>query len=228
MIIPSIDIEGDRAVKRVQGRRGEYVFVGDPLELALRFSKAPLVHVVDLDGAEAGRPVNVETVEAVAKAIGGRCQVGGGLRDEASIGWALGICKYAVVGTLPFKDPALFRRVAALHRSHLVASLDYRRGVVLVDGWRSEGAPLSQAVEQLRRLGPLGGLVVTAVEVEGTGAGVALEVATSALREVAERLYYAGGIKDCRDVEKALKAGFDGVIVGYALYRGDLKECLSF
>jgi len=227
MIIPSIDIEGGRAVKRVQGRRGEYVFVGDPLELASRFSKAPLVHVVDLDGAEAGRPVNVRTIEAVAKALGGRCQVGGGLRDEASIGWALGICKYAVVGTLPFKNPALFQRVAALYRSRLVASLDYRRDVVLVDGWRSEGAPLGQAVEHLRRLGPFGGLVVTAVEVEGTGAGVALEVAASALREVAERLYYAGGVKNCRDVEKVLKAGFDGVIVGYALYRGDLKECLS-
>jgi phosphoribosylformimino-5-aminoimidazole carboxamide ribotide isomerase len=228
MIIPSIDIEGGRAVKRVLGRRGEYVYVGDPLALAERFKKAPFVHVVDLDGAEAGRPVNVSVVEKVAEILGGRCQLGGGLRSEEAVKWALSICQVAVVGTMPFKQPELFRVVAAKYGSRLAASLDIRRGRVAVEGWREALAPVEEALEVLRQAGRLAALIVTAVDVEGTGAGFRPAVDTAPLREVAERVYYAGGVRTCDDVEAALRAGFDGVIVGYALYRGDLKKCVDF
>jgi phosphoribosylformimino-5-aminoimidazole carboxamide ribotide isomerase len=150
MIIPSIDIEGGRAVKRVLGKRGEYVYVGDPLALAERFKKAPFVHVVDLDGAEAGTPVNVSVVEKVAEILGGRCQLGGGLRSEEAVKWALSICQVAVVGTMPFKQPELFRVVAAKYGSRLAASLDIRRGRVAVEGWREASAPVEEALEVSR------------------------------------------------------------------------------
>ncbi|MEZ0318475.1 MAG: HisA/HisF-related TIM barrel protein [Pyrobaculum sp.] len=228
MIIPSIDIEGGRAVKRVQGRRGEYVFVGDPLELAKRFSKAPLVHVVDLDGAEAGMPVNKEAAAAVAAELGGRCQLGGGLRSVKWIEWALTHCAYAVVGSLPFKSPAVFKQAVEKYRERLVVSVDYKGGVVVVDGWRSGAVRVEEAVRLLKEAAPLGGLVVTSVDVEGTGAGAFVKVSVSALREVARRVLYAGGVRDCRHVEDVLKAGFDGVIVGYALYKGDLRDCADW
>jgi len=228
MIIPSIDIEGGRAVKRVLGKRGEYVFVGDPLVLAERFKKAPLVHVVDLDGAEAGLPVNVAAVEKVAEVLGGRCQLGGGLRSEEAVGWALSLCQVAVVGTLPFRQPDVFRDIAGKYRSRLAASLDIKGGRVVVEGWREAAASVEEAVAALSRFGRLAAVIVTAVDVEGTGAGFRLGINTAPLREVADRLYYAGGVKSCGDVEAALQAGFDGVIVGYALYRGDLRGCLDF
>ncbi|ACB39113.1 1-(5-phosphoribosyl)-5-[(5-phosphoribosylamino)methylideneamino] imidazole-4-carboxamide isomerase [Pyrobaculum neutrophilum] len=228
MIIPSIDIEGGRAVKRVQGRRGEYIFVGDPLELARRFSRADLVHVVDLDGAEAGRPVNTSIVEKVARELGGRCQLGGGLRSAEAVEWALSLCRYAVVGSMPFKNPSLFASVAARYRSRLVVSLDVRGGFVVTDGWTKAAATPEEAAAAIKPHGPLAALVITSVDVEGTGAGFRLPVDLAKLRDVAARLYYAGGVNSCVDVEKALKAGFDGVIVGYALYRGDLKNCAGF
>ena len=227
MIIPSIDIEGGRAVKRVMGRRGHYVFVGDPIALAERFKKASLVHVVDLDGAEAGKPVNVAVVEKVAEVLGGRCQLGGGIRSEEVLRWALSICQVAVVGTMPFKQPELFQMLAAKYGDRLAASLDVRQGRVAVEGWREAAASVEEALNILRRFGKLAAVIVTAVDVEGTGAGfVGFDVAP--LRDVAERIYYAGGIKSCRDVQTALNAGFDGVIVGYALYRGDLRNCADF
>ncbi len=228
MIIPSIDIEGGRAVKRVLGKRGEYIFVGDPLALAERFRKAPLVHVVDLDGAEAGRPVNVSMVEKVAGVLGGRCQLGGGIRSEEALRWALSVCQTAVVGTMPFKQPELFRELAAKYRHRLAVSLDVRQGRVAVEGWRKTAVAVEEALEALRSFGRLAALVVTAVDVEGTGAGFKLSFDVTQLRDAAERIYYAGGIRDCNDVQAALRAGFDGVIVGYALYRGDLRECADF
>ena len=227
MIIPSIDIEGGRAVKRVMGRRGHYVFVGDPIALAERFKKAPLIHVVDLDGAETGRLVNVAVVEKVAEVLGGRCQLGGGIRSEEALRWALSICQVAVVGTMPFKQPELFQMLAAKYGDRLAASLDVRQGRVAVEGWREAAASVEEALNILRRFGKLAAVIVTAVDVEGTGVGfVGFDVAP--LRDVAERIYYAGGIKSCRDVQTALNAGFDGVIVGYALYRGDLRNCADF
>ncbi|MFN3804462.1 MAG: 1-(5-phosphoribosyl)-5-[(5-phosphoribosylamino)methylideneamino] imidazole-4-carboxamide isomerase [Pyrobaculum sp.] len=225
MIIPSIDLEGGRAVKRVQGRRGQYVYVGNPLELAERFKKAPLVHIVDLDGAEAGRPVNIEAAGQVAAALGGRCQLGGGLRDVEAVGWALSHCQYAVVGSLPFKNPQAFREAAGQFGERLVVSIDYGWGHVLTEGWTRQAAGLPQAVSLLRRHAPYAALVVTAVEVEGTGGGVKLDIDVAMLKTLAKRLYYAGGVKTCGDVETALAAGFDGVIVGYALYKGDLTRC---
>ncbi|MEM1837570.1 MAG: HisA/HisF-related TIM barrel protein [Pyrobaculum sp.] len=226
MIIPSIDIEGGRAVKRILGERGRYIYTGDPLELAKKFRKAPLVHVVDLDGAEAGRPVNIGVVQSVAALLEGRCQLGGGLRSVEWIEWALSICKYAVVGSLPFKSPGVFKEAVERFGKRLVVSLDVKGGRAVVSGWREASATVTDAVEILKRHAPYAALVVTVVEVEGTGGGVA-EVDTKPLRDLADRLYYAGGVKDCRDVEKALALGFDGVIVGYALYKGDLSQCVK-
>ncbi|MGC9050524.1 HisA/HisF-related TIM barrel protein [Pyrobaculum sp.] len=228
MIIPSIDIEGGRAVKRVKGERGRYIFQGDPVELAHRFSPAPLVHVVDLDGAEAGRPVNTAVIKRVAEILGGRCQLGGGLRSREAVEEALALCKYAVVGSLPFKNWDLFTEIAGLYRQRLAVSIDYGGGHVLTSGWLERALPLEEAVRLLAEAGPYAAVVVTAVEVEGTGGGVKADIDVGRLRRVAERVYYAGGVKNCRDAETARRLGFDGVIVGYALYAGDLKECVEW
>ncbi|RFA98496.1 HisA/HisF-related TIM barrel protein [Pyrobaculum aerophilum] len=228
MIIPSIDIEGGRAVKRIRGQRGNYIFQGDPLELAARFRKAPLVHVVDLDGAEAGGLVNISVISKIAEILEGRCELGGGLRSLEAVERALSLCQYAVVGSLPFKNWPLFRRAAELYRDRLAVSLDYRGGEVLVGGWREKAASIAEAVRRLEEAGPYAAVIVTSVEVEGTGGGVKADIDVKSLKRIARRVFYAGGVRDCNDVEKAYALGFDGVIVGYALYAGDLKKCANW
>ncbi len=225
MIIPSIDLESGKAVKRIQGRRGHYVFIGDPMELAEKFKKAPLVHIVDLDGAEAGKPINREVIQQIASALDGRCQLGGGLRDLESVKWALSHCNYAVVGSMPFKTPHVFNQIAASFADKLAISIDHGWGRVLTEGWREATAPLEKAIETLRQHAPYAAIIVTSVEVEGTGSGVKIDIDVNALKKLAKKLYYAGGIKTCQDIETALAAGFHGVIVGYALYKGDLTQC---
>ncbi|MEL9991723.1 MAG: 1-(5-phosphoribosyl)-5-[(5-phosphoribosylamino)methylideneamino] imidazole-4-carboxamide isomerase [Thermoproteus sp.] len=225
LVIPSIDLEGGRAVKRIRGERGKYVFVGDPLELARRFSKAPLVHIVDLDGAETGTLANIDTAYSISKELEGRCQLGGGLRSLESIGRALEVCDYAVVSTLPFTDWALFKEALRLYGS-LVVSLDVLNGYVMGGGWTKRLLKFDEAVERLRGL-DLPAVIYTSINVEGTGAGPLFE-SVKALRDVADRVYYAGGVSNCSHLDVLKDAGFDGVVVGYALYRGDLSCVKDF
>lgn len=221
MVIPSIDLEGGRAVKRIRGVRGRYVFVGDPLELAERFKEAPLVHIVDLDGAEAGRPVNAEVVRAIRARLNGECELGGGLRGLDAIAQALSLCEYAVVGTLPFTNPAEFERARDEFGDRLVVSVDVRSGLVVGSGWAQPLASVEEAVALLSRARPAA-VIYTAVDVEGTGLGPSLKYA-ELLRRAAKRIFYAGGIANCDHLMAVKAAGFDGAIVGYALYKGDLS-----
>ena len=221
LVIPSIDLEDGKAVKRVRGRRGEYVFVGDPLELARRFSRAPLVHIVDLDGAERGAPANLDVVAAISEALEGACQLGGGLRSYEHVSKALELCDYAVVGTLPFREPRSFEDLARRFPGKLVVSLDVLGGWVMGDGWRTRLMRLEEAIELLERF-DLAAVIYTSIDVEGTGAGP-LAIDAGLLKRVAKRAYYAGGISGCGHLDIIKRAGFDGAIVGYALYRGDLS-----
>lgn len=221
LVIPSIDLEGGRAVKRIRGIRGQYLFVGDPLELARRFSAAPLVHIVDLDGAEAGRPMHVELARRLRAELKS-CQLGGGLRSLEAIEAALSACDYAVVGTLPFVDRALFLDAAEKFGDRLVVSLDVKGNYVMGAGWRVPLMELDAAARLLAELRPAGA-VYTAIDVEGTGMGVVLPKHVGLLREAARRLYYAGGVANCGHLRTLMEAGFDGAVVGYALYRADLS-----
>ncbi|MEZ0249308.1 MAG: 1-(5-phosphoribosyl)-5-[(5-phosphoribosylamino)methylideneamino] imidazole-4-carboxamide isomerase [Thermoproteus sp.] len=225
LIIPSIDLEGGKAVKRVRGERGKYVFMGDPLELARRFSKAPLVHIVDLDGAETGALINIDIALSISKELEGLCQLGGGLRSLESIGRALDACDYAVVSTLPFTNWGLFREALRLYGS-LVVSLDVLDGYVMGSGWTKRLLKFEEAVERLRGL-DLPAVVYTSIDVEGTGEGPLL-ASVKALRDVADKVYYAGGVSNCSHLDVLKGAGFDGVVVGYALYRGDLSCVKDF
>lgn len=224
LIIPSIDLEGGKAVKRVKGERGKYVFVGDPVELAKRFSKAPLVHIVDLDGAETGAPANLNVVSLISQIVEGSCEIGGGLRSRDSVKKALSVCDYAVVSTLPFTDRRLFSELAEEFAGRLVVSVDVLNGFVMGDGWRRPLVELKRAVEELSSY-DLAAMIYTAIEVEGTGLGP-LTASAELLKSVAKRVYYAGGISNCGHLEAVKRAGFDGAIIGYALHRGAL-DCLG-
>ena len=138
-MIPAIDLRGGRCVRLRQGDYDqETVFGDDPAAMAAHWEAegATRIHLVDLDGAKAGRPVNVEAVRAILGAVNVPCQLGGGVRDEATIAaWLDAGIERVIVGTQALKDPAWFRAMAEKYPGRLVLGLDARDGRVATAGW---------------------------------------------------------------------------------------------
>lgn len=230
MLLPAIDIRDGRAVRLVQGDFArETRYDADPADAARRWvaGGAEIVHVVDLDGARAGHPVNLPIVDRIAAAAGVPVQLGGGLRDRAAVEAALSSgAERVVLGTTAQRDPDLLAELAELYGERIVASVDARGAKVAVEGWESETE--TSAHEAIERLGARGvsTFVYTPVEVDGTleGPGLeGLEPIFDACEASGSRLIYSGGVGSLEDLV-ALRAhrarGLEGVIVGRALYEG--------
>src|SRR3954463_988869 len=138
-VIPAIDLRGGCCVRLRQGDYGqETVFGDDPAAMAAHWEGqgARRIHLVDLDGARSGRPVNVGAVQAILARVTVPCQLGGGVRDEATIRtWLDAGLDRVIVGTQALKDPAWFRAMANAYPARLVLGLDARDGRVATQGW---------------------------------------------------------------------------------------------
>jgi phosphoribosylformimino-5-aminoimidazole carboxamide ribotide isomerase len=228
-LYPAIDIRGGHAVRLL---RGDYAhqttYDANPLDAALRWVEAgaEALHVVDLDGARAGSPVNLEIVGRIVAESGISVQVGGGIRDEGAVEAVLATgAERAVLGTRAQGDPAFVGELVGGHGSErIIASVDGRRGNVAVEGWeRATGTRVPELISELAGLGA-SRFVYTPVEVDGTLAGPGLEdiegVAEACAAAGAE-LIYSGGVGSLQDLRSlvALELGaIGGVIVGRALY----------
>lgn len=238
-LYPAIDIREGRAVRLL---RGDYAretrYDADPLDAARRWTEggARVLHVVDLDGARAGEPVNLQIVSAIATAAGVPIQFGGGLRDRAAVEAAFTSgASRAVLGTSAQRNPDLLAELAELYGERIVASVDARGSNVAVEGW--ETATSTPAHEAIERLGARGvsSFVYTPVEVDGTleGPGIdGLEPILAACDATGAKLIYSGGVGTLDDLTSlaALRApSLDGVIVGRALYerRFSVAEALD-
>ncbi len=230
ILYPAIDIRGGHAVRLVQGDYDrETTFDDDPLDAAVRWvaDGAEALHVVDLDGAREGAPMNIEHVARICDAVTVPVQVGGGLRRAEDVSAVLATgAAHAVLGTAALADPALIEALAAEHGERIVVAADARGGRVAVEGWERETAVTSAAL-----IADLGGrgvrrFVYTSVEVDGTLEGPGLD----GLREVAAAaesagaaLLYSGGVgttDDLRALATERLGALQGVIVGRALYEG--------
>lgn len=228
LLLPAIDIRGGSAVRLRQGDyERETRYDADPLDAARRWAEggAEALHVVDLDGARSGSPLNLGIVAALTDAVAVPVQLGGGLRDRAAVESAFeaGAAR-AVLGTSAQRDPGLLGELAAEHGERIVASVDARGGDVAVEGWeRATATSVLAAIERLAALG-VGRFVYTPVEVDGTLAGPGLEglgSAITACERAGARLIYSGGVGTLADLEalRDLRApALEGVIVGRALY----------
>ena len=138
-VIPAIDLRGGRCVRLRQGDFDqETIFGDDPAAMAARWESegAARIHLVDLDGAKAGRPVNVEAVRRILGRVEVPCQLGGGIRDEATIAaWLEAGLERVVVGTQALRDPDWFGRMAEAYPGRLLLGLDARDGRVATQGW---------------------------------------------------------------------------------------------
>ena len=225
ILYPAIDIRDGRAVRLL---RGEYAsetrYDADPVAAARRWSEggARFLHVVDLDGAREGRPVNLGHVRRIIDAVGVPVQVGGGLRDTAAIAEVLASgADRVVLGTAAQSDPELVRVLVAEHGERIIASVDARGGNVAISGWtRKTMTPAVELVAELAERG-VSRVVYTPVEVDGTLEGPALEGLRSLAATARMELIYSGGIGSLDDLRAlaGLELGnLGGAIVGRALY----------
>jgi phosphoribosylformimino-5-aminoimidazole carboxamide ribotide isomerase len=228
ILYPAIDIRDGRAVRLIQGDYDrETAFDADPLDAARRWvdQGARALHVVDLDGARAGAPVNIEHVARICEAIDVPVQVGGGLRQAGDVESVLGAgAARAILGSAAVSDPALVEALVADHGDRIVVSADSRGGAVAVEGWeRATETTSAHLIAELSARG-VRTFVFTPVEVDGTleGPGVdGLRAAAGAAAEAGTELVYSGGIgslEHLRDLAALELPALAGVIVGRALY----------
>ncbi len=230
LLIPAIDLKDGRCVRLRQGRMDdETIFSDDPVEVAGRWVEAGArrLHLVDLNGAFAGEPVNGEVIRAIARAYPDLpIQVGGGIRDEQTIQAYLDAgVSFVIIGTQAVKEPAFVGRACSAFPGHVIVGLDAKEGMVAIDGWATvtdqEVTELSRRFEQ----DGVSAIVYTDIGRDGmlTGPNVA---ATAALANAVNiPIVASGGITDIGDIEALCQAdtrNIMGAITGRAIYEGTL------
>ncbi|OUL29415.1 1-(5-phosphoribosyl)-5-[(5-phosphoribosylamino)methylideneamino]imidazole-4-carboxamide isomerase [Nostoc sp. T09] len=234
-VIPAIDLLEGRCVRLYQGDyERSQVFSENPADVAKQWvdQGAARLHVVDLDGAKAGKVVNLGAIEAIAQAVSVPIQVGGGLRDKASVKQVLNIgVQRAILGTIAVEQPQLVQQLCQEFPEQIIIGIDARNGLVATRGWLETSEVLAtQLAVQMQELGAAA-IIYTDIHRDGTLAGPNLE----ALRELAATISIpviaSGGVSSVTDLLSLLALepqGVTGVIVGRALYTGDidLKEAL--
>jgi phosphoribosylformimino-5-aminoimidazole carboxamide ribotide isomerase len=229
ILYPAIDLKGGHCVRLVRGEMASAtVFNTDPAAQARHFAAAGFswLHVVDLDGAFAGKSVNGEAVRAIRQAVDIKIQLGGGIRDRAAIdNWlALGIDRI-VLGTAALRDPELVRDAAAAYPGRIVVGIDARDGQVAVEGW-AETSDIG-AITLAQRFADVGvaAIVYTDIGRDGALTGVDAVAIGAFARFAGLPVIASGGVAGIADIaalQRYEKDGVAGVICGRALYDGRL------
>jgi len=223
---PAIDLRGGRCVRLLQGDYDrETVFGEDPVAQARRFvaAGARRLHLVDLDGAKSGEPVQAELIGRIVQAAGVPCQVGGGIRtlDTARRYAAAGVARL-VVGSIAIERPELLEQLADALPHAIVLGLDARDGRVAIRGWQATSELLAVDVARRHDALPLAGVVYTDIATDGMLGGPNLQALGEMVRAVRLPVVASGGISGAADLERVAAIGAAGCIVGRALYDGGL------
>jgi phosphoribosylformimino-5-aminoimidazole carboxamide ribotide isomerase len=227
LLYPAIDVRGDRAVRLLRGDYSrETAYDDDPADAARRWAGegAELLHVVDLDGARAGEPRNLDAVRRIAAAVDCPIQVGGGLRDAASLQAVLDAgAERVVIGTAALRDPEFLQAALAAHGGRVVVSVDARAGKVSLSGWtEATGRDVAETVLELSQRG-VGRFLCTEIDVDGTLAGPAIDELRRIAQTTGAPVIASGGVGTRDDLLALAELGetvpnLEGVIVGRALY----------
>jgi phosphoribosylformimino-5-aminoimidazole carboxamide ribotide isomerase len=227
LIFPAIDLRGGQCVRLRQGDYSqETVFDADPVAAALRWVEqgAQYLHIVDLDGAREGRPVNSDAVEAIASASGIPCQLGGGLRSEEHIDEALarGVTR-VVLGTRALQNPEWFAGICRRFPDKVVAGIDAKHGKVATDGWLKVAD--CSALDLARQCAewPIAALVYTDISRDGMLEGPNVEAMAEMASAVAVPVIASGGVTTADDVRRLARRNLAGCIIGRALYEGQIR-----
>ena len=231
-IMPAVDIRGGNAVRLVQGDYDKETIFGSPKDFAEEWVRqgANHLHLVDLDGAKVGYPVNLELVQDIVNQCDAKVQLGGGLRSLESIQSVvdIGISRF-IVGTSAISDRELLALLAKEYAAELIVSVDIRGEFVSVSGWLEDTA--IRAVDFFKELEKIGvrRIIYTDIERDGVAIGPNLEMCQYITNQTKLSLIVAGGISDVSDIAELKLIGAEGVIIGRALYTGDvdLSEALE-
>jgi phosphoribosylformimino-5-aminoimidazole carboxamide ribotide isomerase len=226
ILYPAIDLKDGQCVRLLRGDMATAtIFGSDPAAQARAFVEAGCqwLHLVDLDGAFAGRPVNGAAVEAILAAVAVPVQLGGGIRDRAGVeAWLDKGVARVILGTAALRDPDLVRAAARAHPGRIAVGIDARDGRVAVEGW-AEASDVT-ATELARRFEDAGVAAIIYTDIDRDGALEGPNVAATAAlaRAVAIPVIASGGIASLDDLAalKASGAPLDGAISGRALYEG--------
>jgi phosphoribosylformimino-5-aminoimidazole carboxamide ribotide isomerase len=232
-ILPAIDILAGRVVRLRQGSFDEVtIYNNDPVDQAKRWEAAgaEIIHVVDLDGALTGEPVNRWAVEAIAAAVSVPIQVGGGVRTDRTLEnlFDAGVSR-VVLGTALINDPAFVTRATARWPG-IVAGVDARNGRVAIEGWKlGTDFDVAEVVSELASLG-VHRLVYTDISLDGMQSGPNVKAYRSLVKSTGAKVIASGGVTTIADIRALAEVeGVEGVIVGRALYEGtiDLARAIA-
>jgi len=234
ILFPAIDLKAGQVVRLYRGAPQQATVYGsDPAAQAEAFAAAGFrwLHLVDLDGAFAGRPANAAAVETVLRRVSLPVQLGGGIRDLATIErWlALGV-RRVILGTAAVRDPALVRTACKAHPGRIVVGVDARDGKVAVEGWAATSE--LTALELAQRFADAGvaALLFTDVGRDGALTGVNVEATAALARDSGLPVIASGGVaglEDLRRLKAVAAQGIEGVVVGRALYEGRLEAAAA-
>jgi len=225
-IIPAIDIRDGHCVRLFQGDYArETVFSDDPVAVALRWQAegAPRLHLVDLDGAREGRPVNAGVVAAIVRAVSIPCQVGGGIRSLHTIErYLAGGVQRVILGSVVVEDPGVAAAAITRHGDAIIAGVDARGGRVALHGWRERSPEMAE--DLLPRLAAMGvqRFIYTDIARDGTLRGPNLAATARAVKAVTVPVIASGGIATIDHIRRLSLIGVEGAILGRALYDGAL------
>ena len=225
-IWPAIDIRGGQCVRLAEGDfNRETVFDADPVAVATRFAAqgARRIHVVDLDGAREGKPVNRDLVLRIAAQSGLDIELGGGIRDCRTLAdYLAGGLARVVVGTRAIEEPDWLAEVAHRHPGRVVLGLDARNGRLASRGWLATTAQdVLQYATQLGDL-PLAAVVYTDIARDGVMKGPNIEATRRLAEATGVPVVASGGVSQLSDVEALARLPIAGMIIGRALYEGTI------
>ena len=229
LIIPAIDIKNGKCVRLKQGRMSdETIFSDKPEEMAKKWFEcgAERLHLVDLDGAVSGQPVNRKTISRIVEAIPIPVELGGGVRDMATLGayFDLGL-QYVILGTVAYKNPDFVKEACRLYPGRIILGIDARNNRIAVEGWTEEINLTPETLAKRYENDGLAAIIYTDINRDGMRTGCNVE-ATGALAGTTNiPVIASGGISKMDDVLKILPlkaTGVMGLITGRALYDGSL------
>ena len=236
IIYPAIDIRGGRCVRLTEGRfDAETVFADDPAQMALKWAGlgAEFLHLVDLDGALAGEGKNVPVIERILKSVNIPVQLGGGIRNLATIEKLLdlGVTRL-ILGSAAVKNPELVQEACKKYPGHIAAGIDAKNGEVAIEGWgQGSGVAATELAKKMASFG-VETIIYTDISRDGMLSGVNVESTAALARACGVPIIASGGVASLEDIRRVKAVESDGVqgcIIGKAIYTGavDLKEALA-
>ena len=232
LIIPAIDLKDGQCVRLKQGAMDNVtVFSDNPATMALKWVEegARRIHLVDLDGAVAGKPKNADVIAEIARAVKGKAtlQLGGGIRDTETIEWYLTVgIHQVIIGTAAVKDPDFVKEACWCFANKIIVGIDAREGKIATDGWEKTSDIDAIEFAKVSEKAGVSAIIYTDIARDGMLSGVNWEATKALADAVSIPVIASGGIAKMEDIEKLCEyaeTNLVGAITGRAIYEGSLN-----